>query len=77
MCGGQYTALAMMSVGNLVDIKALGEVPKHITVQAYLDQIAVLQQADVFVSHCGRSECQIVWIEKRLTEKKGCCNIDA
>ena len=43
----------IMSVGNLIDIKELGEIPAHISVQEYVDQIAVLQQADVFLSHCG------------------------
>nr|MBQ8253217.1 glucosyltransferase [Lachnospiraceae bacterium] len=43
----------IMSVGNLVDIKELGEIPANISVQEHVDQIAVLQQADVFLSHCG------------------------
>ena len=43
----------IMSVGNLIDIKELGEIPAHISVQEHVDQIAVLQQADVFLSHCG------------------------
>ena len=43
----------VMSVGNLIPIEEFGEVPKHISVCAHLDQIAVLEQADVFLSHCG------------------------
>lgn len=43
----------ILSVGNLVDIKELGEIPANISVQEHVDQIAVLQQADVFLSHCG------------------------
>lgn len=43
----------IMSVGNLVSIKDFGELPKNISIFSYVDQIAVLQQADVFVSHCG------------------------
>ena len=43
----------IMSVGNLVDLEALGELPKNISVYSYVDQIAVLTQADVFLSHCG------------------------
>ncbi len=43
----------IISVGNLIDIKDLGEIPVNISVQEYVDQIAVLQQADVFLSHCG------------------------
>ncbi len=43
----------IMSVGNLIDIKELGEIPANISVHEHVDQIAVLQQADVFLSHCG------------------------
>ncbi len=43
----------IMSVGNLVSIEEFGELPENISVFVHVDQIAVLQQADVFVSHCG------------------------
>ncbi len=43
----------IMSVGNLVDIEEFGVLPENISVFTHVDQIAVLQQADVFVSHCG------------------------
>lgn len=43
----------IMSVGNLVSIEEFGMLPENISVFTYVDQIAVLQQADVFVSHCG------------------------
>ena len=43
----------IMSVGNLVNLEDFGELPENITVFAHLDQIAVLEQADVFISHCG------------------------
>jgi len=43
----------IMSVGNLVTIEEFGELPENISVFSHVDQIAVLQQADVFVSHCG------------------------
>jgi len=43
----------IMSVGNLVALEEFGELPENVTVFAHLDQIAVLEQADVFVSHCG------------------------
>lgn len=43
----------IMSVGNLVDIKKLGDIPANITVKSFVDQIAVLNKADVFLSHCG------------------------
>ena len=43
----------MLSVGNLVPVEEFGELPTHISVFAQVDQIAVLREADVFVSHCG------------------------
>ena len=43
----------IMSVGNLVSIKEFGDLPENISVFTHVDQIAVLQQADVFMSHCG------------------------
>ncbi len=43
----------IMSVGNLVSMKEFGTLPENISVFSHVDQIAVLQKADVFVSHCG------------------------
>jgi len=43
----------IMSVGNLVSIEEFGEIPENVSVLPFVDQIAVLQQADVFISHCG------------------------
>lgn len=43
----------IMSVGNLVDTEGLGQLPENIAVFKHVDQIAVLSQADVFLSHCG------------------------
>lgn len=43
----------IMSVGNLVSIGDFGKLPENISVFSHIDQIAVLQQADVFISHCG------------------------
>jgi len=43
----------IMSVGNLVSIEDFGELPENISVYSHIDQIAVLEKADVFVSHCG------------------------
>ncbi len=43
----------IMSVGNLVSIEEFGELPENISVYSHVDQIAVLEKADVFVSHCG------------------------
>ena len=43
----------ILSVGNLVDIQEFADLPENIGVFSQVDQIAVLQQADVFVTHCG------------------------
>ena len=43
----------ILSVGNLVPVEEFGKLPENISVFSHVDQIAVLQQADVFVSHCG------------------------
>lgn len=43
----------ILSVGELVDISALGSLPENVTVYPRVDQIAVLEKADVFLSHCG------------------------
>ena len=43
----------IMSVGNLVSVEDFGEIPENISVYSHIDQIAVLEKADVFVSHCG------------------------
>jgi MGT family glycosyltransferase len=43
----------IMSVGNLVSIEEFGVLPENISIFTHVDQIAVLQQANIFVSHCG------------------------
>lgn len=43
----------IISVGNQVDCKRFGKLPDYIEIYPYVDQIAVLEKADVFVSHCG------------------------
>ena len=43
----------IMSVGNLVSIDDFGELPESVSVFSHVDQIAVLEKADIFVSHCG------------------------
>ena len=43
----------IMSVGDLVDVKELGDIPDNISVYSHVDQIAVLAKADAFLSHCG------------------------
>lgn len=43
----------VMSVGEKTDISSLGSIPENFTVKNAVDQIAILQKADVFITHCG------------------------
>ncbi len=43
----------IMSVGNLVPLEEFGKLSENISVFSHVDQIAVLEKADVFVSHAG------------------------
>lgn len=48
----------ILSVGNSISngrllMEDLGTVPENISVKNFVDQIAVLNKADVFLSHCG------------------------
>ena len=43
----------ILSVGDQVDVKALGALPENVSAYPTVDQIAVLEQADVFLTHCG------------------------
>jgi MGT family glycosyltransferase len=43
----------VMSVGERTEIASLGSIPDNFTVKSYVDQTAVLQKADVFITHCG------------------------
>jgi MGT family glycosyltransferase len=43
----------ILSVGTDTDIPKLGEIPSNCLVHSTVNQIAVLQCADVFVTHCG------------------------
>ena len=43
----------ILSVGDQVDIAALGPLPENVSVYPRVDQIAVLEKADAFLSHCG------------------------
>lgn len=43
----------ILSVGKDTPLDSLGELPPHIRAYQSVDQIAVLQKADVFISHCG------------------------
>lgn len=43
----------VMSVGAIGGADVLGPLPENITALSDVDQIAVLREADVFISHCG------------------------
>ncbi len=43
----------ILSVGNQISLDAFGKLPANVSVASHVDQIAVLEKADVFVSHCG------------------------
>ena len=43
----------ILSVGNQVDLSQFGPLPEGIAFYSSVDQMAVLEKADVFVSHCG------------------------
>jgi MGT family glycosyltransferase len=43
----------ILSVGENTDIASLGEIPPNCLVKPSVDQMGVLQCADVFVTHCG------------------------
>lgn len=43
----------IMSIGNWTDMDALGPIPGNFTVASYVDQMAVLEKADAFITHCG------------------------
>lgn len=43
----------VLSVGDKVDISAFGPLPEQIRVASWVDQIAVLEKADAFLTHCG------------------------
>ena len=68
----------IMSVGNLVSMEEFRILPKNISVFTNVDQIAILGQTDIFVSHCGMNsvseslyfEVPLVMLPK-TSEQKG------
>ena len=43
----------ILSVGDQVAVEALGALPENVSAYPTVDQIAVLEKADVFLTHCG------------------------
>ena len=50
---GKTKYQVILSVGSQVELAAFGTLPENVEVYPSVDQIAVLQQADVFLTHCG------------------------
>ena len=51
-----------MPVGKDTEYDSLGSTPPHIYIYRSVDQIAVLQKADLFISHCGmNSVSESLW----------------
>ena len=48
----------VMSVGQTVDLEALGTPPANFTVARRVDQLAILQQASCFITHGGMNSLQ-------------------
>ena len=71
----------IMSVGEDIDFEKIGEIPNNFIVKKYVDQIAVLEVTDVFITHCGmNSVSEALYFEIPLvlfpqtTEQKGVAN---
>ena len=43
----------VISVGEKTEISTLGKIPDNVKVENRVNQLAVLQRADVFITHCG------------------------
>ena len=43
----------IMAVGSRTDIPSLGDIPSNFTISPRVDQLQVLQEASVFITHCG------------------------
>ncbi len=71
----------ILSAGTLVNRNHFGTLPDHIAVVEQVDQIAVLQKADVFLTHCGMNSVSealyfgvpLVMLPKTM-EQKGVAN---
>lgn len=53
---------AVISAGTQENLTAMGELASNIKAEVRVDQLAVLQQADVFLTHCGmNSVSEAIW----------------
>ena len=53
VCFSDTDYQVIISVGHSVSAKDFGDLAENISVCPYVDQISVLSEADVFISHCG------------------------
>ncbi|MFE6774888.1 macrolide family glycosyltransferase [Streptomyces sp. NPDC057702] len=47
----------VLQIGKYTDPAALGPIPRNVEVRAWVPQVAVLRQADAFVTHAGMGGC--------------------
>lgn len=71
----------IMSVGEETDIESLGKIPDNFIVKKHVDQIAVLEVSDVFITHCGMNSTSEglyygipLILFPQTTEQKGVAN---
>ena len=50
---GEKDCQVILSVGDQVKAEDFGTLPENVSVYSHVDQIAVLEQADAFLTHCG------------------------
>jgi MGT family glycosyltransferase len=43
----------IMSVGELIDLERIGDIPQNFTIERSVNQIEVLQKVEAFLTHCG------------------------
>ena len=48
----------IISIGNLIDIKQYGDIPKNISIFNYVPQTQILLDADIFITHGGLNSAQ-------------------
>ena len=71
----------IMSVGEDIAMKSFGEIPANFIVKEHVDQIAVLEVSDVFMTHCGMNSTNEglyygvpLVLFPQTTEQKGVAN---
>ncbi len=79
--GGDARRQLVLSAGSQVELSALGSIPENCTVRASVDQMAVLDCADVFLTHCGmNSASEGLWhglplvLYPQTAEQRGVAN---